>query len=270
MIKGKYFTIDAHCHIYPEKIASLAISHTDNFYDANSFHKGTIDDLFVSSEEAGIDCCLVQSVATTPKQVKSINEYIQNSVKYSHGKFIGLGTIHPRSEDIEGDVNHLIEIGLKGVKIHPDIQGFKADDKGYMKMYELCQKNNLPVLMHTGDNRYDNSNPNRIIPLLKEFKNLTFIGAHFGGWSIWEEACEKYKEFDNFYVDTSSSLDYISLETAEKIIKTYGVDKVLFATDYPMWNGKVEIDKLLSLNFTDEEFEKIFSKNAIKVYNLEV
>ena len=37
MINGKYYAIDAHCHIYPEKIAKLAVDHTDNFYSENSF-----------------------------------------------------------------------------------------------------------------------------------------------------------------------------------------------------------------------------------------
>ena len=169
---------------------------------------------------------------------------------------------------MEGDIEHLIELGLKGIKIHPDIQDFKVDDDGYKKAYEICEKKGLPVLMHTGDYRYDNSNPNRLIPILNEFKNLTVIGAHFGGWSIWEEASEKLNSFDNFYVDTSSSLHYITLETAKKIIDNYGVDKIMFATDYPMWNACDEIDKILQLNLTEEDYIKIFSTNAKKVYNL--
>ena len=268
MINGKYYAIDAHCHIYPEKIAKLAVDHTDNFYGANSFNKGTLENLLYASEKAGIDKCIIQSVATTPKQVQSINKFIHDSVASNSDKFVGLGTIHPRSTDIEGDIEHLIELGLKGIKIHPDIQDFKVDDDGYKTAYKICEKKGLPVLMHTGDYRYDNSNPNRLIPILNEFENLTVIGAHFGGWSIWEEASEKYKNYDNFYVDTSSSLHYITLETAKRIIDNYGIDKLMFATDYPMWNAQDEIETLLKLNLTEDEYIKIFSKNAEKVYKL--
>ena len=267
MINEKYYAIDAHCHIYPEKIARAAVDHTDNFYSERSFNKGTLEDLISASDKAGIDKCIIQSVATTPKQVQSINKFIHDSVNSYQDRFIGLGTIHPRSTDMEGDIEHLIELGLKGIKIHPDIQDFKVDDDGYKKAYEICEKKGLPVLMHTGDYRYDNSNPNRLIPILNEFKNLTVIGAHFGGWSIWEEASEKLNSFDNFYVDTSSSLHYITLETAKKIIDNYGVDKIMFATDYPMWNACDEIDKILQLNLTEEDYIKIFSTNAKKVYN---
>jgi predicted TIM-barrel fold metal-dependent hydrolase len=265
MINGKYYAIDAHCHIYPEKIAKLAVDHTDNFYSENSFNKGTIEDLISASDKVGIDKCVIQSVATTPKQVQSINKFISDSVNSYQDRFVGLGTIHPRSLDIEGDIEHLIELGLKGIKIHPDIQDFKVDDDGYKQAYKICEKKGLPVLMHTGDNRYDNSNPNRLIPILNEFKNLTVVGAHFGGWSIWEEASEKLCELPNLYVDTCSAFFALEKETALKIIRRYGADKVIFATDYPMWRQKDELDYILSLGLTDDELEKIFCKNILKV-----
>ncbi len=268
MIDQKFYLIDAHCHIYPEKIASLAVAHTDNFYSEKSWGTGTTDDLLTRGEKAGIDKFIVQSVATTPKQVRKINSFIADEVSLNSTKFVGLGTMHPESDDIEGDVQNLIDLGLKGVKIHPDIQEFNLDHKGYIKLYELCSKAGLPVLMHTGDYRYDHSNPNRLVPMLKDFPQLTVVGAHFGGWSIQDEALEKLKDFNNFYVDCSSSFNYMTNEKAKSLILGYGVDKVLFATDYPMWDMSVEINKLLSMNFTEEEYKKIFSENAKKVYKL--
>ena len=268
MIDDKYYVIDAHAHIYPDKIAALAVHHTDDFYHENSCCKGTIEDLLTNPDMAKIDKFVVQSVATTPRQVKSINEFIASSVNANSDKFIGLGTVHPESTDPEGDINHLIELGLKGIKIHPDIQNFDMDDKGFIKFYELCEKHNLPVLMHTGDNRYDHSNPNRLIPLLKNFSNLTVIGAHFGGWSIWEEASEKLNGIPNLYVDCSSSFHYLPLKTAKKIILRYGTDRVLFGTDYPMWNAEEETKKLLEMNLKESDYKKIFSKNAKKVYKI--
>ncbi len=268
MIQNKYYVIDAHCHIYPSKIASLAIRHTDEFYSESSQGKGISEHLIESGSIAGIDKFIVQSVATTPKQVRKINEFIANEVSKSNGKFVGLGTLHPYSEDMKGDILHLTELGLKGAKIHPDIQNVPVDNQGYIKAYEICSELNVPILMHTGDNRYDNSNPNRLVPILKEFKNLTFIGAHFGGWSIWTQAVKHYAEFTNFYVDCSSSFHYLKDDEIKAIIKGYGSNKVLFATDYPMWNAKTEIERLLSLNLTEQEYEMIFSKNAKKVYKL--
>ena len=69
------------------------------------------------------------------------------------------------------------------MKLHPDIQAFALDDPRALKIFELCERENVPALLHTGDYRYDYSNPNRLLPVLKAYPSLTVIGAHLGGWS---------------------------------------------------------------------------------------
>jgi predicted TIM-barrel fold metal-dependent hydrolase len=157
----KYKIIDAHCHIYPDKIAQRAADSTGNFYDLIPFSDGKISTLLEIGEKFGIDHFVVQSVATSASQVSSINKFIANAVSQSEGKFTGLGTLHPDSENLEADVEEIIGLGLKGVKLHPDIQQFKIDDPRMMRIYELCE-GRLPILLHTGDSRFDYSNPNRV------------------------------------------------------------------------------------------------------------
>jgi len=260
--------IDAHCHIYPDKIAQKASDSTGNFYDIPSLLDGRVSTLLNHGKKAGIEHFIVQSVATTPKQVSSINNFIAKSVEESDGKFTGLGTLHPDSEDIEADVRELIELGLKGVKLHPDIQKFKIDDYRMLKIYELCE-GRLPVLIHTGDCRYDYSNPNRMMPILDIYENLTVIGAHFGGWSMWEEATQKLCKYKNFYVDCSSSLYAMTPEKARELIMTYGTDRVLFGTDYPMWEPEDEIEKFMKIDLTDDERGDILYNNTAKMFDIE-
>ena len=257
--------MDAHCHVYPAAIAAKAAGATDAFYGVTSACDGTVDMLLEKEFAAGVDHCVIQSVATTPKQVKSINEFIARTVAEGEGKFTGLGTLHPDSADIKGDVEHILELGLKGVKMHPDIQAFKIDDYRCLKIYELCEKYHLPVLLHTGDDRYDYSNPNRLLPVLEIYKDLTFIGAHLAGYSIWEEACDKLGNAPNLMVDCSSSFFRLSTEKAEELIRRWGADRVLFGTDYPMWAADKELATLMSMHFSEEEFKKILWDNA---YNL--
>ena len=268
MINGKY-VIDAHCHIYPEKIASRAVLGTDNFYGLHSVYDGTAQDLIKKGEENGIDHFIVQSVATSPKQVKSINEFIAESVKAAKGKFTGLGTMHPDSADIKGDMEHLLELGLKGVKLHPDIQQFKIDDYRCLRIYELCEQKGLPILMHTGDNRYDYSNPNRMLPILEIYTHLTVIGAHMGGWSVWDDAAMRLAGHKNFYVDCSSTFPFIEKDKVKEIIRHYGADRVLFGTDYPMWPYREELESFFSLGLDENEIECILNINAKKLFNLE-
>ena len=269
MVKNKYYTIDAHCHIYPEAIAERAVAGTDNFYHLNSVYKGTISDLLEKGTKAGIDHFIVQSVATSPKQVKSINEFIAAEVAAYPNKLTGLGTLHPDSSDIKGDIEHLIDLGLKGVKLHPDIQQFKIDDYRCLKIYELCEEKGLVILMHTGDSRYDFSNPNRMLPIMQIYDNLTVIGAHMGGWSVWDDAIENLAGLPNFYVDCSSTFFFVSPIKAKALIKKFGADKVLFGTDYPMWDYEKEIESFLSLGLDESEISSILSMNAKKLFNLE-
>lgn len=260
--------IDAHCHIYPDKIAEKAAKSTGDFYSIPSLYDGKISTLLSLGDKAGVDRFIVQSVATTPKQVRSINRFIHDTVNEYPDRMYGLGTLHPDSDDIEGDVENLILLGLKGVKLHPDIQKFKLDDYRCLKIYELCEKKNLPMLIHTGDSRYDYSNPNRLIPILDIYDKLTVIGAHFGGWSMWEEATQQLYKKKNFFVDCSSSFYALSDEQIKNIIAKYGIDRVIFGTDYPMWDLKTEVDRFNSLGYSEEDSEKVLFKNAMRIYSL--
>ena len=122
------------------------------------------------------------------------------------------------------------------------------------------------MLLHTGDYRYDLSNPNRVIPILEQYPYLTVIGAHFGGWSIWEEATRFLCKYINFFVDCSSSLYAISPEVANELIHVYGVERVLFGTDYPLWTPEEEIERFMKIDLTEEERENIFYNNAAKLF----
>ncbi len=263
-----YYVIDSHCHIYPEKIAAKAVGATDRFYDVQSHGEGTVKHLMERCRAEGVDHAIVQSVATTPKQVKSINEFIAGEVVQSNGFLTGLGTLHIDSEDMAGDIKHLTGLGLKGVKLHPDIQQFAVDDKRLFEMYEICQAEKLTMLVHTGDYRYDFSNPDRVINVLKNFPELKFIGAHFGGWSVWDEASKKLCDFENFYVDCSSSFGFSDSADFKEITLRYGVDKVLFGTDYPMWGLKEELENFFALGLDEKANKKILSENAKNLFNI--
>ena len=263
-----YKIIDAHCHIYPDKIAEKASEATGTFYGYPPKMDGKVYTLIEAGKEAGVSHFIVQSVATTPHQVSSINRFIAENVSQSDGMMTGFGTMHPESDDMERDIEEILSLGLKGIKLHPDIQNFKIDDFRMLKIYELCEKNSLPVLIHTGDSRYDNSNPNRLVPILETYTDLTVIGGHFGGYSVWDDAERMLSGYKNFYVDTSSSLFKISPERAKELIYSYGVDRVLFGTDYPLWNPKCELERFMEIDLPDDDRQKIFYDNAANLINL--
>ena len=124
--------------------------------------------------------------------------------------------------------------------------------------------------MHTGDYRYNYSNPANLIPVLETFKNLTVIGAHFGGWSVWEDAARRLPRYENIYADTSSTAGFKGVEYMKSLLPKYDIDRVLFGSDYPMWDLGAEKDAVIALNLPDAQNRKIFSGNCARVYGLDV
>lgn len=261
--------INAHCHIYPEKIASKAVKGIRDFYDLDMSLNGKVDNLIEDGSKVGVVHYLIHSVATTPKQVRSINEFISEVVKSNPGLFTGFGTLHPDSDDIKGDFDHLISLGLKGVKLHPDFQQFALNEERAFKLGEVINDGNVPVLIHCGDFRYNYSNPEQLKPFLEKFPNMTVIGAHFAGWSVWQEATEKLAGTPNLFVDLSSSLYALSPQDAKKFIHEYGVDKVLWGSDYPMWEAESEMELFHKMGLTKEEENMILYENAANLLGIE-
>lgn len=269
MVKLMQKVINAHCHIYPEKIASRAVEGIKNFYDLNMSLNGKTDDLIRDGSQVGVVHYLVHSVATTPKQVSSINEFISHEVNTHQGLFTGFGTLHPDSENIQKDFDYLLELGLKGVKLHPDFQLFALNEKRAFDLGEIINTGDVPVLIHCGDFRYNYSNPEQLIPFLDKFPDMTVIGAHFAGWSMWEKAARLLAGRKNLYVDLSSSLYELSSQTAKDLIYAYGVDKVLWGTDYPMWESTSEMEYFNKIDLTDKERSMILYENAAKLLKLD-
>lgn len=254
--------IDFHAHIYPEKIATNAIKGIGDFYSIKIDCSGTADDLVENGTESGIDRYLVQSVATVPKQVKSINDFIAEECR-RYKSFIGFGTLHPDSENSQEDIEQILNLGLHGVKLHPDTQRFNMDDPKMFPIYDMIQ-GKLPVLMQCGDYRYTYSRPERLKNVLRNFPKLKVVAAHFGGWSLWDLALEYLLDM-NCYVDTSSSIMFLGQKRAKELIRLYGADRVVFGTDYPMWSAKESIEEITGLGLRDDELEKIFSVNAKRI-----
>lgn len=264
-----YPIIDCHCHVYPDKIAKKAVEGISSFYNMPMAYYGSCGELLSSGEEIGVKHYIIFSVATTPHQVASINSFIAKTVSENKGVMTGLGTLHPDSEDIEADIEQIISLGLRGVKMHPDFQKFRIDDEKCDKIYKLC-KGKLPILLHTGDSRYDFSNPDRMRAVLEKFPDLTVIGAHFGGWSCWKEAAEKLRGYDNFYVDCSSTFYWLEASECAELVKKYGADKVLFGVDFPMWRHEVEYEKFLKMGLSDADNRKILYENTCKLFSISV
>lgn len=258
--------LDAHCHIYPDKIACKAAKSIGDFYHIPMNLDGRVSTLLETGSKAGITRYLVHSVATFPAQVRSINEFLAEQVGL-HSEFIGFGTLHPQSLHLKRDFDHLLELGLKGIKLHPDVQQFDLDSEEALRIYRLAE-GRVPLLVHTGDHRYDYSHPRRLKRVMDAFEGLTVIAAHLGGWSMWEEAQNWLPGTKNLYVDCSSSLYALEPERARELFEAFGMNHVLFGTDYPMWRPEEELQRLFQLHLAKEDLQNILYGNAAALLGL--
>ena len=253
--------IDFHTHIYPTPIAQKATNSIEDFYELEGGGmNGTVEQLLAKGEQVGIDHFVVLPVGLNPSHVRHINEFILEQTA-KQPRFTGFGTIHADMDNIEAEVEFIYRSGLRGVKMHPDTQLFNIDDPRLFPAYDLMRQLELPVMLHTGDNRYDYSHPRRLRNVIEQFPGLRTIGAHFGGYAVWEDAYKHLKNTDCF-MDVSSSLMFMDRATALRYIRSYGPERLLYGTDYPLWDPIQEFQRFVSLGLTDAEMEQITHRTA--------
>ena len=256
-----YLIYDSHVHIYPDKIAQKATQSIGRFYDIEMGESGTVRQLVADGTAAGIARFVVHSVATSPHQVASINNFIAQSAA-QYPCFIPFFTLHPDQtpDELAAEVDLRLQQGFKGVKLHPDFQLFALDEPRAHNIYRAVG-GRVPILIHTGDKRHNFSNPPQMLSVARAYPHAVFIGAHFGAWSLWDTAADWYKGVPNMRFDTSSSLYALTPDKAAQLIRSLGVDNFFFGTDYPMWRPHEELQRFFALPLTESERRKILALN---------
>ncbi len=252
---------DAHVHIFPDKIAQKATAATGSYYGVPMYTVGSYDNIKKELAAGKMQRCLIHSTATRPDQVRSVNDYIAQLCA-QNDCFVGFGTMHPDYEDIDGEERRMDAIGLLGIKLHSDFQGFAVEEKRAYPIYESA-RGRLPILFHMGDRNTKTSRPKGLAKVLDDFPDLTVIAAHLGGFSVWDEAEEQLiGRKERLYLDISSSLEFMDLAQAKRMILKHGTDRVLFGSDFPMHDPFHTLELFLSLGLSDDDNENILWNNA--------
>lgn len=247
--------IDFHCHIYPEAIAPKAADNIREFYHlGDDSIDGRVQTLLERGTQAGVEQFVVLPVAVRPSRTRHINDFILGEVA-KEPRFFGYGTIHAGMENITGEVQYIMNQGLRGLKMHPDYQLFSIDDPRLFPVYDMIG-DKLPIIFHMGDQRYNYSHPAKLRKVLELFPKLRVIAAHFGGYTMYETAAELLHD-KNCYFDVSSSLMFMEEGIAEKYINHHGAERFVYGSDFPMWDPVVEMERFMRLKLTDAQKEQI-------------
>jgi len=160
-----------------------------------------------------------------------------------------------------------------GVKLHPENSGVNADDEYNDRIAEAAASRGVPLAVHSyppGSRETDTEtpcSPARLGRLLGRHAGLKLIVCHLGGFQ-WRDALELDACFDISAVLPDWAARY-GLRETNRILREFGADRLLFATDWPcsrslppdgIYESYFEI--LNAMDFTESEAERIAYGNA--------
>ena len=237
-------SIDIHTHAFHPKVAEKVVKQLQDHYSLAPAGNGLIEDLLLRLDKAGITHAALHTAATKADQVIPANKWAL-FIQQEYPRIFPFGTFHPDFEDWEKELQKLKQAGIKGIKLHPDFQGFHLDDSRLEPIFEEIGGHFL-LMIHIGDRlppEENPSSPQKLAALLKNFPKLRVIAAHLGGFMHWQYVVENLAGKD-LYLDTSSSLMAIPDHLLFDIIKHHPREKIFFGSDYPLFDPQAEIERL--------------------------
>lgn len=266
--------IDFHTHAFADNIAERATAKLENTlkesgrWEEPPATRGTVGELLNKMDLWGIDKSVILPIATKPSQQKTINSWAESVMS---DRLVCFGSVHPDAEDVFYELERIKSLGLKGVKLHPDYQGFFANEERVLPIYRKCAELGLPVILHAGLDAMSvnciHCTPKMSADILEKVPEMTLILAHMGGNELWDDA-EKYLVGKNVWFDMAFTDGNISDRQAIRMIRAHGAERILFASDCP-WHAPTREKAMLErLPLNESEREKISHKNAERLLNI--
>lgn len=156
----------------------------------------------------------------------------------------------------------LEEYGFRGVKIHPNTDGFPT-----RSVMALLSDHEVPLLLHAPA---EPMIADAITHLAQAYPKVPVICGHMGGFGALFPTFVKYyateaQRIPNLYLDTAFVLLHQWIREAVEIC---GPGKVLFASDGPVGHPALVLKQIELCHFSEPEKEMILGANAKKLLRL--
>jgi predicted TIM-barrel fold metal-dependent hydrolase len=163
-------------------------------------------------------------------------------------RLLAFGSVHPRfTRDPAGDVERLLELGVRALKIHPphqlvapdayrDAAGGPGPFPALAGIYGRAEALGMPVTIHTGTSVFPGArsalgHPMAIDNVAVDFPRLTILLAH-AGRPLWADECFFLaRRHDRVFLELSGIPPTRVLEMFPRLEKL--AHKTLFGTDWP-------------------------------------
>ena len=178
------------------------------------------------------------------------------------------------------EARRLVATGaVRGLKLHPPLQEFFANDRLAYPLYEVFAEARLPVLFHTGHSgigtgmpggggiRLKYGNPMHIDDVAVDFPDMPIILAH-PSFPWQDEAISVCLHKPQVYIDLSGwSPKYFS-PTLVQYANTLLKHKVLFGSDYPWITPDRWLADFTKIDIRDDVRPLVLKANAARLFKL--
>jgi predicted TIM-barrel fold metal-dependent hydrolase len=261
--------LDFHAHAFPDGLAAKAIEALEAGSGCKAETDGTLAGLLARMDASGVDQAVVANIATKPPQAQPILDWCR---QIATERIIPFASVYPFSPTVTEEVEAVAQAGIRGIKIHPMYQQFKADDPAVFPLYEAARVAGLVVLAHAGYDiafgSLDNASPTRFARALDSVPGLKLVLAHLGGWNAFDEFADTLMGRDCLYIDTAFCLNYCSPACLNRILRGHSPEQILLGTDSPWGRMSEQIDYVRNFPISDSDKEKILSGNARKLLQI--
>ena len=269
--KGLPPVVDAHVHIFPGNIFSAIWA----WFDENAWpirYRLTASEALGYLLARGVRHVVALQYSHKPGISRMLNRYMAKKCREFYGRITGMAAVFPGEENAEEILKDAFDHGLKGVKLHAHVQCFDMNGKEMDIIYDLCQSEQKPVVMHVGRepkstayrcDPYQICSADKLERVLQNFPKLRICVPHLGfdEISAYQKLIEKY---DNLWLDTTMVLaDYFPVEGAIKL-GSFRADRIMYGSDFPnipyAWDR--ELKWLKASGLPRENLEWIVGKSA--------
>jgi predicted TIM-barrel fold metal-dependent hydrolase len=230
-------------------------------------------ELVAAMDAAGIERACLTSWTRPGRQLAS-NDRIAQFIQDYPGRFVGVAGV-----DLERPVEAVRELdravrqlGFKALRVIPWLWKLPPNDKLYYPLYVKCIELDIPFCTqvgHTGPKMP--SETGRPIPYIDEialtFPELKIVGGHIGyPWT--DEMIALAWKHENVYIDTSAYLPRYYPPQLLHFMNSYGRDKVLFGTNFPMLSLGQCAAQAAALDLKPAAKAAFLSGNARRVFKI--
>lgn len=243
----------------------------------------SLEVMLESMDAAGIERAMLIAAKVGDKHHPSCyhvpNELVRDAVRKYPDRFYGLAGIDP-TEGMQGvrDLERAVkEYGFIGAHFYPHWYELGPDHARWYPFYAKCAELDIPVQLQVGQSMiYDRNYPRRSVgrpialdSVACDFPELKLIGIHVGiPWT--DEMIAMAWKHANVYIGCDAHSPAYWPESFVKYINSYGQDKVLFGTDYPILQFDRTLQEIMNLGLRPEPLRKLLRDNAIQVYGLDL